>query len=1171
MGEKDNHNQGNDNVSLEQTDSGAIDLDAEVNIDVKFPDRTPTLSFSLPLSSTIHDVRQIVLESLLAPTNTCFHFAHGNERMQPFTELHEILLVKPHQKLKPLVLNVILDPYTERSSRFHVFTLLDFLDRSNNKNYKSDNFGIRTGFCAFPELDDPTDSYQMEAPESSNLKFSILNKDFWPDHPNPFKSSYDKLLSPILSTKSSPQHNCFRSFSLSAWNPVPPEYAMQGHLLYLSITTLEGQLYHITSHVTGYFVNNSTNTRFDPTSQKDLYSHSLVALLCQLSPLFKENLEVLLDKYRQQDQIAFAKITGSVPQAPWITMPSRNRPDLTKTQETQLNPYIENQGNLRDWNEEIQSAREMAHESIQDRVLRERLLVKTLQDFTEVSVQGAVDIVNGNIPPLNPLEPEGSRMYVHNNIFFSFGRDSVGVFQKHGGDAAAYYAVGKDATTIRLLNQLDAVNLSSLGTCIVDYAGHRIVAQTIIPGIFRQLELGNSQLIYGSVEGEGNFRFDSSLEPDLIKLSNIMHIKKHELKNLDGTVIPLYTSLDTKGLLGSDGRKYLMDLYSLFPPDLGFLNRLEQNKSKQYANYPHQLVQFRPELIQSFWESTLNEEQNEKEAFSEDKTIDEPLQNKVLNQNGNEVPEASQIPLKIKDNAVQEDCLFNPNVRHPCYKYPETKEDDYKQDISLLGKVSSFLTTKVIPDFIDSICNDSSFLPIDGIALSRALHRNGINMRYLGDMLTLIFDRYPQNTAALHLFTCEIFARSAKHLIRDYLSRTPRCLRSYVIAHVFNCLLAASEDDLSSPFLPEESVLKFYPETCQMLLSLSPKVAWDNLLKESLSRFGYEIHPSFVKEANHLSLIRLVCLKSGIQLACKDYFNNEEIVEPDNQAPSPKNKKNKKKKKEKEKKAKQDDCSDRTNSFHKFLPKDILNLVPVVKSTVPYSSLAQESLDASKVCLLKENKELCYDLLNESLSLHEQIYGVFHPEVARAYCQLAMICHQLNKKEESCSLGRKALIVCERILGFDSSETILAYLNLALYEFSHNRISCALVYSQYALRLWHLVFGSDHPNMITSYTNIGLMLRSMKLIPESKTCIEWALDLCRKFQDKSLTTAAVSLQYAQALALTKDLRQASQEARGAYKIYEKNLGSEHQTTKEAEQWLSQLIATTVKQEKVTLQ
>ncbi|WBW71695.1 clustered mitochondria-like protein Clu1 [Schizosaccharomyces osmophilus] len=1167
MGEKDNHQLDNGNVPLKQTDS-AIDLDTEVNIDIRFPDRTPTLSFALPLSSTVHDVRQIVLEFLLAPTNTCFHFAHGNERIQPFTELHEILHVQSHQKLKTLVLDVVLDPYTERTSRFHFFTLLDFLDRSN-KNHKSDNFGIRTGFCAFPELDDPTDSYQTEAVESSNSKFSILNKDFWPDHPNPFESSYDKLLSPMLSSKSFPQHTCFRSFSLSAWNPVPPEYAMQGHLLYLSVTTLEGQLYHITSHVTGYFVNNSTNTRFDPTSQKDLYSHSLIALLCQLSPLFKENLEALLDKYRQQDQIAFAKISGSIPQAPWITMPTRNRPDLTKTQEAQLNPYIENQGNLRDWNEEIQSAREMAHESIQDRVLRERLLVKTMQDFTEVSVQGAIDIVNGNIPPLNPLEPEDSRMYVHNNIFFSFGRDSVGIFKKLGGDAAAYYAVGKDATTIRLLNQLDAVDLSSLGTCIVDYAGHRIVAQTIIPGIFRQLELGNSQLIYGSVEGERNFRCDPSLEPDLLKLSNILHIKKHGFKDQDGSVIPLYTSLDTKGLLGSDGRKYLMDLYSLFPPDLGFLNRLEQKGSNQYSDYPHRLVQFRPELIQSFWETTLNEEQEEKEASSEDKHINEPLKNTVLNQNGNEVPEASQIPLKIKDNASQENCLFNPNVRHPSYKYPEHEEDEYKHDISLLKKVSTFLTTNVIPHFIDSICNDSSFLPIDGIALSRALHRNGINIRYLGDMLNLIFDEYPQNTATIHLFTSEIFARSAKHIIRAYLSKTPRCLRSYVISHIFNCLLAADEDDLSSPFLPEESVLKLYPEVCQMLVSMSPKLAWELLVKESQSRFGYEVPLRFVKEANHLSLIRLVCLKSGIQLACNDYFNKEDITEADNQASGSKNKKNKKKKKEK--KAKQDDCSNLTNSFHKFLPKDILNLVPVVKSTVPYSSLAQESLDASKVCLLKENKDLCYDLLNESLSLHEQIYGVFHPEVARAYCQLAMICHQLGKKEESCSLGRKALIVCERILGFDSSETILAYLNLALYEFSHNRISCALVYSQYALRLWHLVFGTDHPNMITSYTNIGLMLRSMKLISESKICIEWALNLCRRFQDKSSTTAAVNLQYAQALALTKDLRQASQEAREAYKIYEKNLGSEHQATKEAEQWLSQLIAKAVKQEKVTLQ
>ncbi|EPY49490.1 translation initiation factor eIF3 alpha subunit [Schizosaccharomyces cryophilus OY26] len=1167
MEEKDKYAQENESVPLKQTES-TIDPDAEVTIDIRFPDRTPTLSFSLPLSSTIHDVRQVILELLLAPTNTCFHLAHENEKLQPFAELHEIQTLESLQKSETLVFDVVLDPYTERDARFHIFTLLDFLDRSN-RNYKSDNFGIRTGFCMFPEMNNPTESYQMDAAESSNSKFSILNKDFWPDNTHPFHSSYEKLLSPMLPSRPFFQHTCFRSFSLSAWNPVPPEYAMQGHLLYLSVTTLEGQLYHITSHVAGYFVNKSTNTRFDPTSQGDLRSHSLISLLCQLSPLFKENLEALLDIYRQQDQLAFARISGSIPQAPWITMPAQNIPNLKKTQEAQLNPYIENQGNLRDWNEEIQSAREMAHESIQDRVLRERLLMKTLQDFTEVSVQGAIEIVNGNIPSLNPLEPEGSRMYVHNNIFFSFGRDSVGIFKKHGGDAAAYYAVGKDATTIRLINQLDVVNLSSLGTCIVDYAGHRIVAQTIIPGIFKQLELGSSQLIYGSVEGEEKFRFDSSLEPELLKLANTLHIKKHNYKDQDGSIIPLYTSLDTKGLLGSDGRKYVMDLYSLFPPDLGFLNRIERNSSGLYSDYPHRLVQFRPELIQSFWENSLNEETEEKVGSSEDKDITEQLKKTVLNQNGTGVPEASQIPLKTKKKVAQEDCLFNPNVFHPAYKYPENEEGAHKDDIYFLEKVSSYLSETVIPQFIDSICNDFSFMPIDGIALSRALHRNGINIRYLGDMLYVILDKYPENTAMIRLFTSEIFARSAKHLIRAYISKTPRCLISHVVSHFFNCLLAESEDDQSFPFLPEESISQFYPETCQMLVSMSPKLVSEALMKESQSRFGYKIPREFVKEVNQISLIRLICLKLGIQLACKDYVSKGENTEAHDQISDPKSKRNKKKKKEK--KAKQIGYSERVNSFHKLLPQDILNLAPVVKSTIPYSALAQESLDACKVCLLQENKDLCYDLLNESLSLHEQIYGVFHPEIARAYCQLAMICHQLGKKEESCSLGRKALVVCERILGFDSSETILAYLNLALYEFSHNRISQALVYSQYALQLWHMVFGTDHPNMITSYTNIGLMLRSMKLLSESKTCIKWALDLCQKFQGKTSTTAALTLQYAQALALTKDLRQASQEARAAYKFYEENLGSEHNATKEAEHWLSQLIASAVKQEKVSRQ
>ena len=64
-----------------------------------------------------------------------------------------------------------------------------------------------------------------------------------------------------------------------------------GDLLYLEVTTLEGQDYYITATPSGFFLNKSTSQEnFDPTPRKTPHLHKhLVGLLSQISPLFKKN------------------------------------------------------------------------------------------------------------------------------------------------------------------------------------------------------------------------------------------------------------------------------------------------------------------------------------------------------------------------------------------------------------------------------------------------------------------------------------------------------------------------------------------------------------------------------------------------------------------------------------------------------------------------------------------------------------------------------------------------------------------------------------------------------------------------------------------------------------------------------------------------------------------
>jgi protein TIF31 len=143
--------------------------------------------------------------------------------------------------------------------------------------------------------------------------------------------------------------------------------------------------------------------------------------------------------------------------------------------------------------------------------------------------------------------------------------------------------------------------------------------------------------------------------------------------------------------------------------------------------------------------------------------------------------------------------------------------------------------------------------------------------------------------------------------------------------------------------------------------------------------------------------------------------------------------------------------------------------------------LAEDALDAGKAALFQGEKELGLDLLAESLSLHEQIYGVLHPDVARGYSRLSLIYNQLeDMRPTACDLARKAVIVSERTLGLDNQETILNWLNWGLCEHGRGGTKEALGFILHVLTIWRNIFGEGHPDEVTMMVIVS-MNRSLTL------------------------------------------------------------------------------------------
>lgn len=415
-----------------------------------------------------------------------------------------------------------------------------------------------------------------------------------------------------------PAPKCVKGVCLSSWNPPPHSLRQRGHLLYLQVTTLEGDTFQISAHVSGFYVNKCTSNKFDPsprTSPKPYSAHSLITLLSQLSPSFEKEFVAFQEWNARKDPLTTYPPTNAIPAAPWLVpAPTaaaqyNHTADPARPQESYLIAGTENVDSLRDFNEEFQSTRELPRETVQDRVFRERLLSKLFADYTEAAVRGAVAIAKGELAPLNPTEGRDAQIYVHNNIFFSHGSDGVGTFASEGGDEAARVATGKDVMGVKAVNGLDIPGLQTPGTVVVDYMGRRLVAQSIVPGIFRPRDEGQSQIDYGGVEGKDVVASNEIFVPLFEKMSSAMRVKTHTVWDKEEKAHQLVASVETKGLLGTDGRKYVLDLYRITPLDVAFLEKYWKGVEgiEDGGGYPHRMAVLRQELVEAFWKVKMRE------------------------------------------------------------------------------------------------------------------------------------------------------------------------------------------------------------------------------------------------------------------------------------------------------------------------------------------------------------------------------------------------------------------------------------------------------------------------------------------------------------------------------------------------------------------------------------
>ncbi|KAK4046395.1 Intracellular distribution of mitochondria [Microbotryomycetes sp. JL201] len=518
-------------------------------------------------------------------------------------------------------------------------------------------------------------------------------------------------LKPAASTSTSSP--CVKALGVSPWSPPPHARRLRGDLVYLTVSTLEGEAFHITGAINGFWVSKMTVNVFDPSPRAVMPNkmqskpyRSLFELLAALSPSFSKSLSTLLASQQHAgnpEVYLTLPITHHVPPAPWLVHAPQHGPDAFRTQLAYLLTNATSADVLpaaRDWNDEYAQFKEMPQTSVAERLVRERLQSRVKADFVAAATKTAMSIARGDIPPLNPNEASEAHTWVHNNMLFTRAADAIGAYSHVGGNEASRYAASKDSRGVDMLERLDVDGVHSMATVIIDYAGERWVAQSLIPGLFKTKDdedvsaedlpeddnegrksateaaandkpfpsdvtankddyppAGSFRIVYGSAIPESpddKVRSSAYFHRLAEKVAKQLRFAEHTVKDAQGKETKLWTSTDVHGIAAPDGRSYFIDCFRMHCVDIEWLDNsmggqvffdktdAQANGVHSPAPYPHRLAFLREELLNTYHDAQLKAWLEERVKETRDRVEKESADKAAAGSIESELKEAAQ-------------------------------------------------------------------------------------------------------------------------------------------------------------------------------------------------------------------------------------------------------------------------------------------------------------------------------------------------------------------------------------------------------------------------------------------------------------------------------------------------------------------------------------------------
>ncbi|KTF75202.1 hypothetical protein cypCar_00044123, partial [Cyprinus carpio] len=742
-----------------------------------------------------------------------------------------------------------------------------------------------------------------------------------------------------------------------------------------------------------------------------------------------------------------------------------------------------------DWNKELQTARDLPQRSLEERLQRDRALLQVNSAFVCAVAQAVEKVMDGFVDSVSGSHEDPA--FLCGGVFMSMpaNRDQV-----LGGERSYRAAQRLELRCVQAYSDLDGdlQNLHTIPTALADYRGVRLSVQGLAPGIQapEQAEVP-SGLLYGYSAGPMENPSRRKLLQLLAQSAKALSLQRHAVLGPTGHQLPLFTSVDAQGFLGADGRYYLLDVYRTMPADANFLVEDGEEGAEMEGSfprpYPHGLCRLRPELVKAFIQHKHAEFSERVKAHMEENGGVEECMKSADSRNIDAVRKACKDVGSVSDFIFE--MRFNPNVFSTGVEFPSSETDAVELQKRLLKEAASFIINDRIPEF--------------------------------------------------RLAFAEIVVRCAQRFFSGYIQGVETSNLSAAASHFLCCLLVPH---FSSASNGEESKKRSRRRgrggggaaDSTAWTALSGNELWSLICQDAQET--YRLKEGLGSNVDHLveqyglqkiSLLREMCLKTGIQLRLREYIldnRNKAAISPD----------------------------------------DVLNILPVVKHITMTTTDATRMFKAAQNSLQKGLLEQAYEQLKEATYLFGRVCDDLHPEACRCLSLLARVAYVQGHPAEARSVQLRVVVISERVLGFDHPNTIQQYVLLAVYLLAGGETALAQRCLYRAKVLLLAVHGSDHPYTAVIDASLGLVLQG----EQSLQYLQSALKLNSSFRgDADLTTALMHHLLAQRLCVAGDYRGGMNHEKEAHSIFQSKYGEDHPQTKCSSDFLRNITQQAVRVER----